>query len=83
MGQRLNRFWDFVLFRGRVDDTRRSLAGLSGFVDHLIRLFTALGFLTGLLNIRSLNPDNDFIVVLLTILGIAVFYYSSYLFDYM
>nr|DAF66376.1 MAG TPA: hypothetical protein [Caudoviricetes sp.] len=78
----LNRFWNIVLFRGSIDDTHRSLSGLSGFVDHLIRLFTALGFLTGLLSLRSSNPDSDLIIVLLLILGGAVFYYSSYLFDF-
>jgi len=69
----MSKFWSFILFRGSSDDTRRSLSGLFGFVEHLIRLFTALGFLTGLLSLRSSNLDSYFIAILLVVLGLAVF----------
>ena len=78
----VKRLFDVMLFPGDKYNAHSLLSDLCAFVDHVIRLFTALGFLTGLLNLRSLYPDNDLILVLLLILGAAVLFYSSYLFDY-
>ncbi len=72
-----------LMFRGTTETVRPALDGLSALVDHLIRLFTALGFLTGLINLREIYPDNDLIAALLLLLGSAVFLYTIYIFDYL
>ncbi|MGO1160429.1 hypothetical protein ACTOV4_00555 [Brucella sp. C7-11G] len=70
------------LRRGNPNEIYHSVAGLSAFVDHIIRLFTVFGFLTGLINLRNIHPDNAVIAVLLVVLGFSIFFYTAFLIDY-
>jgi len=63
-------------------DTKQSafeLDFMARLVDHIIRIFTALGFVTGLIQLRKIHPDNVVLIGLLSIIGFALFYYLMFI----
>lgn len=61
------------------EDTRYGLYGISYTVDHIIRLFTALGFLCGLVILNKQHPNNDLIIILMIVLGIVLIFYGFFI----
>ena len=63
--------------------TGYAMESIAAFVDHLIRIFTALGFLTGLIQLRERYPDNDVLLVLLIIITLTMLYYVIFIINHL
>lgn len=62
--------------------TGYAVGSIALFVDHVIRIFTALGFLTGLIQLRERYPDNDVLLVLLIVLTLTMLYYIIFIINH-
>ncbi|UWF67385.1 MULTISPECIES: hypothetical protein [unclassified Brucella] len=63
--------------------TGSAVGSITAFVDHVIRVLTALGFLTGLIQLRERYPDNDVLLVLLIVLTLTMLYYIIFIVNHL